>query len=147
MTAQLVLPLYTGEYQRALDAKGRIALPVAWDLGPSVALFAASPGVLVTPADRWQLVLDNLDPLPLAVAASGSWTVDICNRERRVLIPWELRQHAGLRPRSEAVAVGIGPGVLLCRPGAWQGVLTAWERALVRMMGEGRARSVGAVGG
>ncbi len=94
-----------GEYQHNIDTKGRVAVPSKFrdDLG---VLFYITKGLdnclFVLPQEEWNKLVEKVKALPISKARalqrfffSGAAEV-MPDKQGRILIPQQLRDHAGL---------------------------------------------------
>ncbi|MDY4919521.1 MAG: division/cell wall cluster transcriptional repressor MraZ [Phascolarctobacterium sp.] len=106
-----------GEYEHTLDAKGRLAMPAKLreSLGNNFIITKGLDGCLfVYDMDEWHKLEAKLAALPMSRKTArdfmrflfGGACEGECDKQGRVLIPLNLRRHAGLE--KEAVIVGVG---------------------------------------
>lgn len=106
-----------GEYEHALDPKGRIAVPAKLReaLGGKFIITKGLDGCLfVYDLQQWQLLETKLASLPMSRKTARDFTRFLfggaceceCDKQGRVLIPANLRRHASLD--KNAVIVGVG---------------------------------------
>ena len=107
--------MLTGEYQYTLDPKGRLNFPARLreELGDRFVVTKGLDGCLfVYGMEEWKHILEKLKELPLSSArhlqrflASGAAEVEL-DKQGRVMIPPNLREHAGLT--KDVVIAGAG---------------------------------------
>lgn len=108
--------MFFGEFEHALDAKGRLIIPAKFRelLGTSFVITRGMDGCIFGyPASRWETLQAQLDDLPLTkkdarafvrffYAAAAECELD---KQGRVMIPANLRQYAKLE--KQCVIVGV----------------------------------------
>lgn len=106
-----------GEYEHTIDIKGRLAMPAKLrdSLGNAFIITKGLDGCLfVYDMEQWHLLESKLASLPMSRKTArdfnrfffGSACEAECDKQGRVLIPANLRRHAGLD--KNAVIVGVG---------------------------------------
>ena len=106
-----------GEYEHTLDIKGRLAMPAKLReaLGNKFIITKGLDGCLfVYDMDEWRKVEAKLAALPMSRKTARDFTRFLfggacegaCDKQGRVLLPANLRKHAGLE--KDAVIVGVG---------------------------------------
>ena len=106
-----------GEYEHTLDIKGRLAMPAKLReaLGNKFIITKGLDGCLfVYDMDEWHKVEAKLAALPMSRKTARDFTRFLfggacegeCDKQGRVLLPANLRKHAGLG--KDAVIVGVG---------------------------------------
>ena len=123
---------FNGEYQHAMDEKGRLTLPVGLrdGLGAKVVLSKGSrkptPRLRIYPLHTWEKLTERLDGLndfdPRNAEFklrffSGSIPCDI-DRQGRLLINQEFRSHGGIT--KDVYIVGAGNYLEIYDRGAWE---------------------------
>ena len=120
---------FLGEYQHALDDKGRLFIPARFREGlgsPFVTTRGLERCLFAFPMAEWNRIEEKLRLLPLTQAdarafvrllLSGAAFVEV-DRAGRVLLPAHLREYAGLE--REVVVIGVGSRVELWSAPAWQ---------------------------
>jgi MraZ protein len=120
--------MFLGQYERTLDEKCRLALPIEFRSG------LGSGGVLtrsfdtclcIYPAARWESLARAIDDLPqvrsevraLARSLFGGAVPCEFDRQGRVTIPSFLREHAGID--GDVVVVGVSNRVEIWARDAW----------------------------
>ena len=109
------MSMFMGEYNHTIDAKGRIIVPSKFreSLGEHFVVTVGLDGCLfVYPSEEWQHFVEQLKNLPgnkearqlqrYFMAGAADCEVD---KQGRILIPSNLRQHAGLD--KDIVFVGV----------------------------------------
>ncbi len=118
-----------GEFQHSIDVKGRLFMPAKMReaLGTPFYISKGLDGCLfVYDQEQWQAFENKLNALPLskkeardlrryffAGAIEGT-----CDKQGRVMLPANLRQHAGLL--KEVVVVGVGNRAEIWAAERWQ---------------------------
>jgi len=121
--------MFLGTYQHRLDDKGRVTLPSKFrgNLGGEVVITKGFDRcLLLFPMPRWEELAAKLDALPLGIRDArrlrrkifGGAHLVAPDRMGRVLIPADLREHAGID--HEVVIVGLRTYVELWAPDAHQ---------------------------
>ncbi|CAN0441352.1 unnamed protein product, partial [Phaeothamnion confervicola] len=106
--------LFSGTFEHALDDKGRLTVPAAFrkDLQGGVVLRKDREGcVEVLPQQSWEVFLRKLQAIPRTDARAQRWvTVELAaavatelDKQGRVLLTQDQKQHAGLTPGSVVV--------------------------------------------
>lgn len=106
-----------GEYEHTLDSKGRLAMPAKLReaLGNKFIITKGLDGCLfVYDMEQWQKLEAKLAGLPMRRKTARDFTRFLfggacegeCDKQGRVLLPLNLRRHAGLE--KDAVIVGVG---------------------------------------
>ena len=106
-----------GEYEHTLDIKGRLAMPAKLReaLGNKFIITKGLDGCLfVYDMEEWHKVEAKLAALPMSRKTARDSTRFLfggpcegeCDKQGRVLLPANLRRHAGLE--KDAVIVGVG---------------------------------------
>ena|GEM_PF-79211 len=112
--------MFLGQYERSLDDKGRLAIPVELraGLGPRAVLTRSFDNCLAMyPADKWNALAHSVEDLPqvrtevraLARSLFGGAVPCEFDRQGRVTIPAFLREHASLT--TDAMVVGVNSRV------------------------------------
>ena len=108
--------MFMGEYQHSLDTKGRLIVPAKFreDLGTDFVITRGLDGCLFGyPLAEWQHIQDNLKKLPLNKRNNRAFVRFLfadatqCNfdKQGRINIPKQLREHAKLTKKCVLVAV------------------------------------------
>lgn len=106
-----------GEYEHTLDPKGRLAMPskLRESLGAHFIITKGLDGCLfVYDMEQWHLLEEKLGSLPMSRKTARDFTRFLfagaceseCDKQGRILLPQNLRKHAGLE--KDAVIVGVG---------------------------------------
>ncbi len=106
-----------GEYEHTIDPKGRLAMPAKLrdNLGSKFIITKGLDGCLfVYDLQQWQILESKLSSLPMSRKTARDFTRFLfggacegeCDKQGRVLIPANLRAHAGLD--KNVVVVGVG---------------------------------------
>ena len=117
-----------GEYEHTLDIKGRLAMPAKLRdaLGNKFSITQGLDGCLfVYDMEEWQKVKTKLAALPMSRKTARDFTRFLfggacegeCDKQGRVLLPANLRRHAGLE--KDAVIVGVGSRVEIWDAQRW----------------------------
>lgn len=141
---------FLGEYQHALDEKGRLIIPSRFreELGsPFVVTRGLERCLFAFPMAEWSRVEEKLRSLPLTQAdarafvrllMAGAALVEV-DRAGRILVPPSLRQYAGLE--GETAILGVGSRVEIWALGAWQqyaaNVQASFEEIAEKIVGLG----------
>lgn len=134
--------MFLGQYERSLDDKCRLAIPVELrnGLAPGAILTRSFDNCLcIYPAARWESLALAINDLPdvrpevrdLARSLFGSAVPCDFDRQGRVVIPAFLREHAGLT--GEAVVVGVNSRVEIWDREAWRQRQERFEREGTRL--------------
>jgi MraZ protein len=134
--------MFLGQYERSLDDKCRLAIPVELrnGLGPGAILTRSFDNCLcIYPATKWESLALAINDLPdvrpdvrdLARSLFGSAVPCDFDRQGRVVIPAFLREHAGLN--GEAVVVGVFDRVEIWDREAWRQRQERFEREGARL--------------
>ncbi|MFC6202434.1 division/cell wall cluster transcriptional repressor MraZ [Lactiplantibacillus nangangensis] len=121
--------MFFGEFEHALDAKGRLIIPAKFRelLGASFVITRGMDGCIFGyPEARWTTLQDQLDDLPLTkkdarafvrffYAAAAECELD---KQGRVMIPAPLRQYAKLE--KQCVIVGVSDRFEIWSKPKWQ---------------------------
>ena len=120
---------FLGEYQHALDDKGRLFIPARLREGlgsPFVATRGLDRCLFAYPLPEWSRIEEKLRQLPLTQAEArafvrlllaGASYVEV-DRAGRVLLPSHLREYAGLE--REVVVLGVGSRVEFWAAATWK---------------------------
>lgn len=127
---------FLGEYDHALDEKGRLTMPSRFrpGIGDPFILTRGLDGCLFAyPRSMWQAIVSQLDSLPFTAAAprnfsriffSGAAEVTL-DRQGRFLIPPSLRRHAALD--KDAVVIGVSTRLEIWSQERWREFCAAAE--------------------
>lgn len=139
-----------GEYQHAVDEKGRMAVPAKFrkTLSGGVVVTKGAEGCLyLYPLDEWTKLAEKLSKLPINQAdarafsrltLAGASHAEI-DSQGRVLIPDYLRSYAGIR--GKAVIVGLYNRAEIWEEEKWQRY-----RAEIEEKGDSIAERLGGLG-
>ncbi|MER3397731.1 MAG: cell division/cell wall cluster transcriptional repressor MraZ [Chloroflexota bacterium] len=128
--------MFLGEYEYAIDEKGRITLPVKFReyLRPGVVVTRGFERcLLVFPLPAWSELTQRLDSLDLTDAQvrrlrrltfSLAYFTDV-DRQGRILIPQNLRAYANLK--DVGVVVGLNRYLEIWNPQRWQEERSTFE--------------------
>ncbi|TWH48369.1 division/cell wall cluster transcriptional repressor MraZ [Sporomusa sp. KB1] len=120
--------MFMGEYLHTIDNKGRLIFPAKFrdELGE---LFIATKGLdnclFVYTRSEWAILEEKLKKLPLAKPEarafvrfffSGAAELE-CDKQGRVLLPTNLREHAGLD--KDVVVIGVSTRIEVWNKAAW----------------------------
>ncbi|OHA01472.1 MAG: cell division/cell wall cluster transcriptional repressor MraZ [Candidatus Sungbacteria bacterium RIFCSPHIGHO2_02_FULL_49_12] len=108
--------MFIGEYQHAMDEKGRVAIPVKFRkslAGGVVVTRGIEAHLYIYPKDIWETLALKLSQLPINQANSRAFSRHMLggaveaeiDSQGRILIPEFLRQHAAIK--NNAVMVGL----------------------------------------
>ena len=126
-----------GEYQHAIDDKGRIAVPAKFRkslAGGVVVTRGMDTCLYLYPLDEWAKLAERLSKLPINQADSrafsrlmlaGASHADI-DSQGRILIPDYLRQYAGIR--AKATIIGLYNRAEIWDEERWQRYRTEVEQ-------------------
>ena len=128
--------MFLGRYTHALDAKGRVAVPVRYrgDLGQRVVLTRGIDRCLsLYPMEAWVPLAEKVTALPIGDPDARAFkrlvfseAVDLePDAQGRILIPPELRRYAGIE--RDVVIVGVNTSVELWSPEQWETVNAALD--------------------
>lgn len=117
-----------GEFQHSVDEKGRMIIPAKFRdaLGSSFVMTRGLDRCLfVYPMDEWEALEQKLKSLPLMKADARAFTrfffsgATECelDKQGRVNIPLNLREHAGLQ--KETVVIGVSNRVEIWSKELW----------------------------
>lgn len=120
--------MFLGQYERTLDDKSRLAIPVEFRAGlasGSVLTRSFDNCLCIYPATRWESLARAVDDLPqvrsevrdLARSLFGSAVSCEFDRQGRMVIPAFLREHAGLQ--GDVIVVGVHSQVEIWERDAW----------------------------
>jgi len=120
--------VFLGEYEHALDDKGRLTVPSKFRAGlgePFVVTRGLDGCLFAYPMDTWQSISSDLDALPFTSANARMFTrmiysgaVEVTtDRQGRFLVPNNLRQHAALD--KDTVLIGVSNRVEIWSRERW----------------------------
>ncbi|MBO8142083.1 MAG: division/cell wall cluster transcriptional repressor MraZ [Firmicutes bacterium] len=122
--------MFLGEFQHALDDKGRLTIPARFreGLGQRFVVTRGLDGCLfVYPQAEWQVLESRLKALPLTrgdarafvrFLFSGACECEL-DRQGRVMLPPPLREYAGLE--KDVVVIGVSNRVEIWAAARWAG--------------------------
>lgn len=121
--------MFMGEHHHSLDDKGRMIIPAKFRdaLGNTFVMTRGLDNCLfVYPMDEWAVMEQKLKALPLMKSDARAFTrfflsgATECelDKQGRVNIPGNLREHAGLQ--SNAVVIGVGSRVEVWSKEKWE---------------------------
>jgi MraZ protein len=121
--------MFMGEYQHSIDDKGRLTIPAKFRdaLGPTFVITRGLDNCLfVYPQQEWAAMEQKLKALPLMKADARAFTrfflagATECelDRQGRVNIPANLREHAGLD--KDCVIIGVSSRVEIWSKENWE---------------------------
>lgn len=119
--------MFVGEFERSIDANGRVALPATFreQLGGDCYLRLDPRGALaVTTGQRYEQEAESLarrieagDADPEAFEMLGAATTKVAiDKHGRVTLDAKALRHAGIRPGSDVMFVGAVYGFAVWRP-------------------------------
>ena len=128
-----------GEYEHSIDSKGRLAMPAKLreGLGAKFVITKGLDGCLfVYDMEQWQKLEQKLASLPMTRKNARDFTRFLfggacegeCDKQGRVLLPANLRQHAHLD--KDAVIVGVGNHAEIWDAATWQAYNEASEECV-----------------
>jgi MraZ protein len=121
--------MFMGEYQHAVDEKGRLIMPAKFreELGERFVVTRGLDNCLfVYPLHEWTVLEQKLKALPFTKSDarafmrfffSGAAECEL-DKQGRILIPNNLREHARLR--REVVVIGVSGRVEIWSQEVWQ---------------------------
>jgi MraZ protein len=121
--------MFMGEYQHSIDDKGRLTIPAKFRdaLGPTFVITRGLDNCLfVYPQKEWAAMEQKLKALPLMKSDARAFTrfflagATECelDRQGRVNIPANLREHAGLD--KDCVVIGVSSRVEIWSKENWE---------------------------
>jgi len=121
--------MFMGEYQHALDPKGRVVLPSSFREqleGGIVITIGIDRCLTVYPLERWRRMAEDLRALPTTEARNRKFVrmlwasahPDTLDRQGRVTIPARLREYANLE--RDVMVVGDDQAVNVWDIAAWE---------------------------
>ncbi len=120
--------MFIGEYQHTVDSKGRLIMPSKFrdDLGLEFIMTKGLDNCLfVYPKEEWSVLEEKLRKLPLTNRDARAFvrfffsgaTECILDKQGRVLIPNNLREHARLG--KDAVIIGVASRIEIWSKEEW----------------------------
>lgn len=129
-------PMLMGEFQHNMDQKGRVTVPSRFreDLGERFCLCKGLDGCLfVLSLEQWQRLVEKITAIPLAKGRSvqryflaGAAEVEP-DKQGRVLVPQNLREHAGLD--KDVTLVGMGSRAEMWDTARWRAYNSGQDEA------------------
>ena len=121
--------MFLGEYQHAVDEKGRLTVPARFRIGlgdPFIATRGLDGCLFAYPLDVWEKISSQLESLPFTESAPRAFarlffsgaTEGAFDRQGRMLIPPALRAYAALD--REAVIIGVANRVEIWSGQRWR---------------------------
>ena len=122
--------MFIGEYQHTVDSKGRIIMPSKFrdDLGKDFIMTKGLDNCLfVYPKEEWKIVEGKLKSLPLTNRDARAFvrfffagaSEGVLDKQGRVLIPNNLREHANLG--KDAIIIGVAERIEIWSKEEWVG--------------------------
>lgn len=120
--------MFIGEYQHTIDSKGRLIMPSKFrdNLGAEFIMTKGLDNCLfVYPKEEWNVLEEKLRTLPLTNKDARAFvrfffsgaTECILDKQGRILIPNNLREHANLV--KEAVIIGVASRIEIWSKEEW----------------------------
>lgn len=121
--------MFIGEYQHTIDAKGRIIMPSKFreGLGSNFIMTKGLDNCLfVYPNEEWLVLEEKLRALPLTNKDARAFvrfffagaTECILDKQGRILVPGNLREHAKLK--KDAVIIGVAARIEIWSKDEWE---------------------------
>lgn len=128
-----------GQYEHSLDDKGRLTLPAdyAGDLAAGVVMtYGIEKCIYLFPQAEFEKISDRVRKLDLTDTKARKLKRRLFtrahavqpDRQRRIIVPQWLRQHAGITDR--VILAGMDTWVEIWSPAAWQQQDAEMEQAL-----------------
>jgi MraZ protein len=119
---------FLGEYEHALDDKGRLTVPSKFREGlgdPFIVTRGLDGCLFAYPAATWHRIAGKLDSLPFTASVPRAFTrlffsgavEATLDRQGRFIVPPGLRRHAGLE--KDAVVIGVSSRVEIWSRERW----------------------------
>jgi MraZ protein len=124
-----LIAMFMGEYQHAIDSKGRLIVPVKFreDLGDNFVVTKGLDNCLfVYPMNEWKNLEAKLKALPFTKADarafvrfffSGATECEL-DKQGRILLPVNLREYAQLE--KDVVVIGVSSRVEIWSKECWE---------------------------
>ena len=120
--------MFLGEYEHTVDDKGRLTIPAKFreELEGGVVITRGLDGCLwAYTRSEWEVLAEKISKLPTTNPAARDFARfmfanafdSIPDRQGRVLIPQNLRDHADIQ--NETVVIGVMNRVEIWRPDKW----------------------------
>ncbi|MBC8248609.1 MAG: division/cell wall cluster transcriptional repressor MraZ [Anaerolineales bacterium] len=120
--------MFSGEYEHAVDDKGRLIIPAKFraDLAEGLFVTRGLDGCLfIFPPDTWEALSEKVANLSLVQASARlfsrmiySGTECKLDKQGRILLPPPLREHADIE--SEVVVTGVNSRLEIWSKKRWQ---------------------------
>jgi MraZ protein len=117
--------LFYGEFQHTIDQKGRLIIPASFreELG---SVFMVAKGLFIFSMPKWNSLVEKLETLPLSNTKAREFSrfffssAAQCKLDThaRILVPTDLRAHAGLE--KDVTIVGVGNRVEVWSRDKWE---------------------------
>ncbi len=132
------VPMFMGEYQHTIDAKGRLIVPAKFReaLGAGAVLTRGLDNCLfLFPPEEWRTLEEKLKSLPLTKAGarqfvrflfSGATECEL-DKQGRIVVPQHLRDYAGIE--KEAVVIGVSNRVEIWSKARWEAYMDEAEES------------------
>lgn len=122
--------MFMGEYQHTIDEKGRMIIPAKFreSLGETFIMTRGLDDCLfVYPREEWSVLEQKLKALPMLKADARAFTrfffsgATECelDKQGRVNIPANLREHANLK--KDSIVIGVSNRVEIWSKAIWEG--------------------------
>ncbi len=122
------MTMFSGEYEHAVDDKGRLIIPAKFraDLAEGLFVTRGLDGCLfIFPPDTWEALSEKVANLSLVQASARlfsrmiySGTECKLDKQGRILLPPPLREHADIE--SEVVVTGVNSRLEIWSKKRWQ---------------------------
>lgn len=121
--------MYKGKYNHTIDTKGRLIVPSKFRdaLGDEFVISKGTDGCLfVYDQDGWNAFEENLRSMPMnkkevrqlaRFFLSGAADVEV-DKQGRILIPTELREHAGIE--KDVILIGMADKIEIWSKERWE---------------------------
>lgn len=120
--------MFIGEYQHTIDSKGRLIMPSKFrdNLGAEFIMTKGLDNCLfVYPREEWNVLEEKLRTLPLTNRDARAFvrfffsgaTECILDKQGRILIPNNLREHANLA--KDAIVIGVASRIEIWSKEEW----------------------------
>ncbi len=128
--------MFIGEYRHALDAKGRLAIPVkfrnALERG-AVVTKGIDRCLVLYPLKEWNAIAERIAQLPTSQADTRAFSrmtlasaMDVaCDNQGRIIVPEYLREYASMH--KSIIVAGLYNRIELWDEGVWQEYKKATE--------------------
>ena len=115
----MVIPVFMGEFNHTIDAKGRLIIPSRFreELGQEFVMTKGLDGCLfVFPQNEWESFQGKLKTLPLRFFMAGAAPCEM-DKQGRTLIPATLREFAQMK--KEVVLTGMADRIEIWSKEKW----------------------------